>query len=161
MLAGLVLIGGATSAAQSGSANDVVARLGSLTVTASGLHPSPSHDFTSRLRITTSGMASDQLDAALAPGDAAVGVYHQQVNVGEIPDLASCDGDIPAAGIVDNWLHYGPLLVPGRSSGPSPPASATLAVPIGGAISVGNTVAVTLYFAHAGQVVLHLPVEGV
>jgi hypothetical protein len=161
MLAGLVLIGGAASAAQSRQAHDVVARLGDLTVTATGLRPSPSHDFTSNLRITTSGAASDQLDAAVAPGDAAVGVYHRQVSVGEIPDLASCDGDIPAPGVVDNWLHYGPLVVPGRSSGPSPPAAATLAVPAGGPTPIGRSLVVTLYFARAGQVILDLPVERV
>ncbi len=71
-------------------------------------------------KFSTSSPASDQLDAALAAGATAVGVFHRQVSVGEIPDLASCDGDTPPPRVVDQWLHYGPLLVPGRASGPGP-----------------------------------------
>ena len=61
--------------------------------------------------------------------------------------------------MVDQWLHYGPLLVPGRSGGPSPPADATLTVQPAAALPAGAILAITLYFAHAGSVTLHLPVE--
>jgi hypothetical protein len=60
---------------------------------------------------------------------------------------------------VDHWLHYGPLLVPGRSGGPSPPADATLTVQPAAALPAGGILVVTLYFAHAGSVTLHLPAE--
>jgi hypothetical protein len=60
--------------------------------------------------------------------------------------------------VVDHWLHYGPLLIPGRSGGLSPPAAATLTVPAGSSRPAGTTVAVTLYFADAGSVTLRLPV---
>jgi hypothetical protein len=114
---------------------------------------------TSQLQVTTRAVASDQLDVALAANDTAVGVYHQRVSVGEIPDLASCDSQVPPPSVVDHWLHYGPLLVPGRSSGPASPASAVLTLAAGGAVSVGSTVAVTLYFSHAGKLILDLPVD--
>ena len=106
MLVALVVLSGATRlrpAAAAGPATgegQVVGHLGSITVTASSLRPGPSDALTGTLRLTTTATASDQLDAALAAGRAAVGVYHQQVSVGEISDLASCDGDsaIPAHG---------------------------------------------------------------
>ena len=110
------------------------------------------------MQVSTSGQPSDQLDAAIAAGGAAVAVYHQQVSVGEIPDLASCGAELPPPGVVDHWLHYGPLLVPGHAGGPSPPANATLTVPAGAARPAGGSLAITLYFAHAGPVTLHLPV---
>jgi hypothetical protein len=78
--------------------------------------------------------------------------------VGEISDLASCDGDRPSQVTLDEWLHYGPLLVPGRAYGPSPAALGTLTVGPGGA-SVARTLAITFYFAHAGQVTLDVPVR--
>jgi hypothetical protein len=87
-----------------------------------------------------------------------VAVYHRQVNVGEISDLTGCGIELPPPGIVDHWLHYGPLLVPGRSGGPVPPADATLTVPSDASQPTGVTLAITLYFAHAGSVILHLPV---
>ena len=60
--------------------------------------------------------------------------------------------------MVDNWLHYGPLLVPGRSGGPFPPATATLTVQPSAPLPAAGTLAITLYFAHAGAVTLRLPV---
>jgi hypothetical protein len=115
---------------------------------------------TTSLQVATSGQLSDQLDAALAAGGSAVAVYHQRVAVGELTDLASCDGASPPPGLVSQWLHSGPLLVPGRSGGPSPPADATLTVHPVASMSVGQILAITLYFAHAGALTLHLPVTG-
>ena len=94
----------------------------------------------------------------MAGGDTAAGVYHQQVSVGELTDLASCDGDPPPPQVVDQWLHYGPLTVPGRMYGPAPPARATLRVPSAG-IPLGGRLAITLYFARAGRLTLDLPVR--
>ena len=51
------------------------------------------------------------------------------------------------------------LLVPGRSGGSSPPTTATLTVAPGSSLPPGATLAITLYFAHAGSVLLHLPVS--
>jgi hypothetical protein len=160
MLAGLALIVSAAQATPATGTPRVVARVGAITASATSLQPGPAATLVSDLQITTTAPASDQLDAAVAPGDAAVGVYHRQVSVGEIPDLASCDGDLPAPGVVDRWLHYGPLLVPGRASAAAPPANATLTVDTGGRVPAGGTVAVTLYFATGGQVTLDLPVRG-
>ena len=70
--------------------------------------------------------------------------------------MTGCGTELPAPGIVDHWLHYGPLLVPGRSGGSAPPAEATLTVP---SETSGATLAITLYFAHAGSMVLRLPVS--
>ncbi len=165
MLVALVVLSGATRlrpAAAAGPANgegQVVGHLGSITVTASSLRPGPSDDLTGTLRLTTTATASDQLDAALAAGRAAVGVYHQQVSVGEISDLASCDGALPSPPTVADWLHYGPLVVPGRAYGPSPPASGTLTVGAS-SISLVRSLAITFYFAHAGQLTLDVPVRG-
>ena len=86
-------------------------------------------------------------------------VYHQRVSVGELPDLSGCGAETPSAAVVDHWLHYGPLLIPGRSGGASPPAAATLTVPPGADLPPGATLAVTLYFAQAGSVRLRLPVS--
>ena len=158
VLAALVLVSGATRAGPAAGAGSVVGHVGAITVTASGLHPGPSDTLTGQLGVGTSGTASDQLDAALAAGDAAVGVYHQQVSVGEISDLASCDGDRPSPLTLDQWLHYGPLLVPGRAYGPSPAARGTLTVGPGRP-SAARSLAITFYFAHAGQVTLDLPVR--
>ncbi len=158
MLAGLaLLLAGLAGSAPASGAGEVIARLGDITVSATPLRPGPAGTLATSVRITTSGQPSDQLDAAIAAGT-AVAVYHQRVSVGEIPDLAGCSGDIPPPGVVDHWLHYGPLLVPGRSGGPSPPADATLTVQPAGARTTGRILAITLYFAHAGSVTLHLPV---
>ena len=159
MLAGLALVASAAQATPATGAPRVVAHVGAITATATSLHPGPAATLISDLQVTTTAQASDQLDAAVAPGDAAVGVYHRQVSVGEIPDLASCDGDLPAASVVDHWLHYGPLLVPGRASATGPPAKATLTVNTGGQVPAGGNVAVTLYFAAGGQITLDLPVR--
>jgi hypothetical protein len=158
MLASLGLLGGAVGVNPGVTASHVVGRVGSITVTATTLQPERSDTLTSDLRLTTSGAASDQLDTALAAGNAAVSVYHRQVSVGEIPDLASCDGEVPSQVIVEQWLHEGPLLVPGRAYGDASPASATLMVPTAG-VSVHQSLAITLYFAHAGELTLDLPVR--
>jgi len=159
-LAGLaLLLAGLAGTAPAPGAGDVTARLGSITVSATALRPGPSGTLTTSVQVTTSGQPSDQLDAAIAAGGAPVAVYHQRVNVGEIPDLASCGDDIPPPGVVDHWLHYGPLLIPGRSGGPSLPADATLTVQPAAALPPSGILAITLYFAHAGSVALHLPVD--
>jgi hypothetical protein len=158
-LAGAALaVLGLAGAAPAAGAGTVLARLGPITVSATALRPGPAGTLTTSLQVSASGQASDQLDAAIAAGDAPVAVYHQRVNVGELPDLAGCGAETPSAAVVDHWLHYGPLLIPGRSGGPSLPAAATLTVPAGSSRPAGQTVAVTLYFAHAGSVLLHLPV---
>jgi hypothetical protein len=159
MLVGLVLVTGAARATPAAGAGGAVGRVGSLTVTASSLRPAPFNTWISSLRLSTSGPASDQLDAALAAGGAPVAVFHQRVSVGEIPDLASCDGDTPPPQVVGEWLHYGPLLVPGRTGGPVPPATATLTVPRAGAVTTAGKVAITLYFVGAGQLSLDVPVD--
>jgi hypothetical protein len=163
-LVALVVLSGATWASQAASGSPpakdsgAVGHIGAITVTASSLRPGYPGTLTGSLHLTTSGAASDQLDAALAAGDAAVGVYHQQVSVGEIPDLASCDGDLPPPLTLAQWLHYGPLLVPGRAYGPSPPASATLSVSTPG-VTPSGSLAITFYFAHAGALILDVPVR--
>ena len=159
-LAGLaLLLTGLAGTAPAPGAVGVIARLGSITVSATALRPGPSGTLTTNVQVSTSAQRSDQLDAAIAAGGAPVAVYHQRVNVGEIPDLAGCGSDTPPPGVVDHWLHYGPLLVPGRSGGPSPPADAILTVQPAAAPPTGGILMITLYFAHAASVTLHLPVE--
>jgi hypothetical protein len=159
VLVGLVLATGATPATPAVGAGSVVGRVGSITVAATSLRPAPSGTWTSSLQVSTSGTVSDELDAALAPGAAALGVFHQRVSVGEIPDLASCDGETPPLPVVERWLHYGPLLVPGRASGPVELATATLTVPPEAVVVTDGRVAITLYFARAGQLTLDVPVD--
>ena len=159
-LAGLaLLLAGLAGMARAPGAGDVIGRVGGITVSATALHPGPSGTLTTSVQVTTSGQPSDQLDAAIAAGGAPVAVYHQRVSVGEIPDLAGCGADIPPPGVVDHWLHYGPLLVPGRSGGSSPPADATLTVQPVTALPAAGILAITLYFADAGSVTVHLPVD--
>lgn len=158
VLAGLVLVLVLTGSASAAGPGTVLARLGPLTVSATALRPGPSGTLTASVQVSTTGQASDQLDAAIAADGAAVAVYHQRVNVGELPDLAGCGAETPSSSVVSNWLHYGPLLVPGRSGGFSGPAAATLTVPAGYG-RVGAALAVTLYFAQAGSVRLLLPVS--
>jgi hypothetical protein len=153
----LVLTGLAGAAPARGSGT-VLARLGPITVSATALRPGPAGTLTTSLQVSSGGQPSDQLDAAIAAGGAPVAVYHRQVNVGELPDLSGCGAETPSPGVVDRWLHYGPLLVPGRSGGSSP-ATATLTVAPGSSLPPGATLALTLYFAHAGSVLLHLPVS--
>ncbi len=154
-----LLLAGLAGTAPAPGAGDVITRVGSITVSTTALHPGPSGTLTTIVQVTTSGQPSDQLDAAIAADGAPVGVYHQRVSVGEIPDLAGCGGDTPPPGVVDHWLHYGPLLVPGRSGGPSPPADATLTVQPVTTLPAGGILAITLYFAHSGSVTVHLPVD--
>jgi hypothetical protein len=159
LLAGAVLaVTGLTGAAPAAGTATVLARVGPITVSAGALRPGPGGTLTTSVQVSTSGQPSDQLDAAIAAGGDPVAVYHQRVNVGELPDLAGCGAETPSAAVVDHWLHYGPLLVPGRSGGPSPPAAAVLTVPAGSG-RPGTTLAITLYFAQAGSVRLRLPVS--
>jgi hypothetical protein len=111
------------------------------------------------VQVSTSGPVSDQLDAAIAADGVPVAVYHQRVAVGELTDMSSCDGDRPSPGLVNKWLHYGPLLIPGHSGGPSPPADATIQL-AASSVSARGRLAITLFFAHAGSVVLRLPIAG-
>ena len=156
--AGLLLAGLAGAAPAPGT-GDVIARLGPITVSATALRPGPGGTLTASVQVSTSGQPSDQLDAALAAGGLPVAVYHQRVAVGELTDLAACDGDSPPPGLVNQWLHYGPLLIPGRSGDPGAPADATVTVAAGTAWPDGGTLTITLYFAHAGSMSLRLPVS--
>jgi hypothetical protein len=159
-LAGLaLLLVGLAGSAPAAGVGDVIARLGSITISAAALRPGPAGTLTTSVQVSTSGPTSDQLDAAIAAGGAPVGVYHQLVDVGEIPDLADCGGNIPPPGVVDNWLHYGPLLVPGSSGSPAAPADATFTVQPVASRPADGILAITLYFAHAGSVTLYLPVN--
>jgi hypothetical protein len=158
-LAALALVlTGLAGAAPAAGAGTVLARLGPITVSATALRPGPAGTLMTNLQVSTSGQPSDELDAAITAAGAPVAVYHQWVNVGELPDLAGCGAETPSGAVVDRWLHYGPLLIPGRSGGPSLPAAATLTAPATSSRPAGGTLAVTLYFAHAGSVLLRLPV---
>jgi hypothetical protein len=160
ILAGLALVlTGLAGAAPAPGPGAVLARLGPISVSATALRPGPAGTLTTSLRVSTGGQPSDQLDAAIAADGAAVAVYHQRVNVGELPDLSGCGAETPPPGVVDRWLHYGPLLIPGRSGGVSPLATATLTVAPDSSRPLDATLAITLYFAHAGSVLLHLPVS--
>jgi hypothetical protein len=154
---GLVLAGVGVAAAASGT-NRVVAQLGDVTVSATYLHPGPSGMLIADVQVSSSGQTSDELDAAIADGSTAVGLYHQLVSFGEIPELTSCGGAPAPAGVVGRWLHYGPLFVPGRSVGSASTAYATMTVqPV--TRTAAQTLAITLYFAHAGAVTMELPVD--
>ena len=157
-LTGLAVLGLAGAAPAPGT---VLARLGPVTISATALVPGLGGTLTANVQVSTNGQLSDQLDAATAADDAPVAVYHQQVNVGELPDLSGCGAETPSSAVVDTWLHYGPLLIPGRSGGPSPPATATatLTVQLGSAPPPGTSLAITFYFARAGSVTLRLPVS--
>jgi len=158
-LAGLGLLLAGLAGAAPAPRGDVTARLGGITVSATGLRPGPAGTLTAGMQVSTSGQPSDQLDAAIAAGGAPVAVYHQQVDVGEFPDLASCGGEIPPPDVINRWLHYGPLPVPGDSGGASPPTAATLTVEPAVPLPTHGNLAITLYFAQAGPVILRLPVE--
>jgi hypothetical protein len=159
-LAALALVGLVGASAAPGP-DTVLARLGPITVSATALVPGPGGTLTASVQVSTSGQASDQMDAATAADGAPVAVYHQQVNVGELPDLSGCGAETPSPAVVDTWLYYGPLLIPGRSGSPSPPATATatLTVQLGSAPPSGTSLAITFYFARAGSVTLRLPVS--
>ena len=154
----VLLLAGLAGTAPSHGAGEVTARLGPITVTATALLPGPAGTLTASVQVSTTEQRSDQLDAAVAAGGAPVAVYHQQVDVWEVTDLASCGGEVPAPDVVNDWLHYGPLLVPGRSDGPSPSAAATLTVQPAAPLPRGGNLAITLYFAQAGPVTIRLPV---
>jgi len=158
-LAGLgLLFTGPAGAAKATGTGDVEAHLGPITVSATALRPGPAGTLTASVRVTSSGQFSDQLDAAITGGGAPVGLYHKRVSVGEIPDLTGCGGDAAPPGVVDQWLHYGPLLIPGGSAAPAPPAVASLTVlPVRQITS--EVLVITLYFAHAGPMSLYLPVD--
>jgi hypothetical protein len=158
LLAGLALILGPARAIAVPGSGEVVDRLGNISVQVSALRVGPSGALTGSVQISTTGQSSDQLDAAIAEGGAPVALYHPQVSVGEISDIAGCDGGKPSPGIVDHWLHYGPLLVPGRSSGLSPPAEATLTIWPVRSVRAGGSLPVTFYFAVAGSVTVRPPI---
>jgi hypothetical protein len=159
-LAGLALIlAGLAGAAPARASGSVLARVGQVTVSATALRPGPGGTLTASLEVSTAGQASDQLDAAIAADGTAAAVYHQRVSVGELPDLSGCGAETPSPAVVDHWLHYGPLLIPGHAGGVSPPAAATLTVPAGALRPGRAALAVTLYFAQAGSVLLRLPVS--
>ena len=160
LVAAVVAAGLLGTARSPAAASDVTARLGPITVHATMLRPGASGTLTTDVRVTTSGRTVDQLDAAIADG-VPVAVYHEVISLADVPDdLASCGGAVPPPGVVGQWMHYGPLVVYGTSSGSSPAADATLTVPPDGAARPGGTVTVTLYFARAGALVLRLPVSG-
>jgi hypothetical protein len=101
---------------------------------------------------------SAQLDAAIAAGGGTVALYHEQVSLAEVPDLTGCGGDAAPLPVIEHWLHYGPLQVPGQAGGPAPPVDATLTVRPVTRIA-GRTLTVTLYFAGGGVLPLTLPVN--
>jgi hypothetical protein len=159
-VAGLALAGLAGAAPVPGAVpGTVFAWLGPITISAGPLAPGPHGMLTADVQVSTDGQPSDELDAATAADGAPVGVYHQQVSFGELPDLTDCGGETASPAVVDTWLHYGPLLIPGRSGGASPPAAATLTIQPGAARPPGATLAITFYFANAGSVTLRLPVS--
>jgi len=158
--AGLMGMTGA-SGPPGGPASEVIARVGAVTVRASALRPGQPGTLTTSVRVTLSGRGQDQLDAAIAADGAPAGLYHTVISLLDLPDdLASCGGAVPPSGVVSQWMHSGPLVVYGTSPGSSVPAVATLTIPRDGASRAGQTEPITLYFAHAGPVVLRLTVSG-
>ena len=153
--AGLLLAGPAEPAAY--GTGSVIARLGPLTVSATALRPGPSGTLTASLRFSTSGQRSASLDAAIAADGSTVALYHEQVSLAEVPDLTGCGGDKAPLAVIEHWLHYGPLQVPGQSGGTAAPVDATLSVQPVTRIS-GQSLTVTLYFAGGGVLPLTLPV---
>jgi hypothetical protein len=161
-LAGLALVvAGLTGMARAPGAAGVIARLGPITVSATALSPGPSGTLTASMQVSSAGPRSDQLDAAIAADGAPVGVYHQVISLADLPDdLAACGGAVPPTAVVQRWMHYGPLTVPGRFGGSYQPADATLTVQPVSAPPPGGTLTITLYFANAGSVTMRLPVGG-
>jgi hypothetical protein len=153
---GLLLSGPGERAAP--GTGDVIARLGPLTVRATALRPGPSGTLTAGVQLSTSGRRSDQLDAAIAADGATVALYHEQVSLAEVPDLTGCGGDTAPLPVVEQWLHYGPLQVPGQAGGPAPPVDATLTVQPATQVT-SPTLTVALYFADGGVLPLTLPVR--
>ena len=127
-------------------------------MSATALRPGPSGTLTASVQLSTSGRRSDQLDAAIAADGGTVALYHEQVSLAEVPDLTGCGGGAAPLAVIEHWLHYGPLQVPGQSGGPAPPVDATLTVrPVAQVAS--TTLTVTLYFADGGVLPLNLPVD--
>jgi hypothetical protein len=154
--AGLLLAGPAPPAAS--VTGDVVARLGPVTVSTTALHPGPSGTLTASMRFSTSGQRAASLDAAIAADGSTVALYHEQVSLAEVPDLTGCGGDKAPLAVIEHWLHYGPLQVPGASGGPGAPVDATLTVqPV--TQTASKSLTVTLYFAGGGVLPLTLPVD--
>ena len=153
---GLLLTGPAEPAAY--GTEDVVARLGPLTVHATALHLGPAGTLTATVQLSTSARRSDQLDAVAAADGSTVALYHQQVSLAGVPDLTGCGGDHTPLPVIESWLHYGPLQVPGQSAAGATPVDATLTVqPV--APVAGQTLTVTLYFAGGGVLPVTLPVS--
>jgi hypothetical protein len=156
-LAAVGLLAGSGHPAASGP-GDVVARLGGLTVSATALRPGPSGTLTASVRLSTSGPRSAQLDAVTAAGGGTASLYHEQVSLAEVPDLTGCGGDTAPLSVIERWLHYGPLQVPGQSAGPARPVDATLTVQPAAPVA-GQALTVTLYFAGGGVLPVTLPVS--
>jgi len=152
-----LLLSGPGGRAVSGT-GDVTARLGPLTVNATALRPGPSGTLTASVRLSMSGQRSASLDAVIAAGGGTVALYHEQVSLAEVPDLTGCGGEAAPLPVVERWLHYGPLQVPGQSGGPAPPVDATLTVQPVTKVAI-TTLTVTLYFAGGGVLHLTLPVN--
>jgi hypothetical protein len=129
-----------------------------VTVSATALRPGPSGTLTASVQVSTSGRRSGQLDAAIAADGGPVALYHEQVSLAEVPDLTGCGGGTVPLTVVEHWLHDGPLPVPGQSSGPVPPADATLTVQPAAPVA-SPTLTITLYFAGGGVLPLNLPVD--
>jgi hypothetical protein len=161
-LAGLALVvAGLTGMARApgtAGAGGVITRAGPITIRATALSRGPAGTLTAVLAVSTSARRSDQLDAAIAAGGVPVALYHEWISVTALSDLTDCGGIVPPPAAVDQWQHYGPLSVPGQSGAPSAPADATLTVRPAATPPAGGTLAITLYFANAGPVVLRLPV---
>jgi hypothetical protein len=153
---GFLLTGPAGPAAS--GASDVIARLGPLTISATALHRGPSGTLTANVQFSTSGPRSASLDAVTAADGGTVALYHEQVSLAEVPDLTGCGGGAAPLPVVERWLHYGPLQVPGQSAGPAPPVDATLTVRPATPVA-GQTLTVTLYFAGGGVLPVVLPVS--
>jgi hypothetical protein len=110
------------------------------------------------VQVSTSGQQSDQLDAAIAADGGTVALQHGQVSLAEVPDLTGCGGGTVPLAVIEHWLRYGPLQVPGQSGGLAPPADATLTVQPAAPVA-STTLTITLYFAGGGVMPLNLPVD--
>ena len=91
-----------------------------ITVSATALRPGQAGTLTASVQVSTSGQPSDQLDAAIAADGAAVARLPPAGQRRRAPGPARLRGRHPSPAVVDQWLHYGPLLIPGRSGGRVP-----------------------------------------
>lgn len=155
--AGLAVLLAAPAAAAAPVRAAAVARIGALTLQVGPLVGGPSGSMRADVSVSNAGHDADELDATIAPTGAAA-VYHARVSVGELPNLAGCGGEIPSAQVVETWLHYGPMLVPGHANGAASPAHATLTLDQAPVLKPGQPLAITFYFAHAGAVTVRVPV---